>query len=105
MRHCYREQRIPSGQAMKYALLLVALAGCTTMPADPASMSPEQLREWSKDKSASVSCVVGRNATGTVTMMAVNLDKSSIVSGSVTVKPGSDCETAITADPKPAAKP
>ena len=90
---------------MRYLLLLIVLAGCTTLPADPAAMSPEQLREWVKDKSASVSCVQARNATGTVAMVAVNMDKSTFVSGSVTVEPAADCKATITTYAKAASAP
>ena len=93
---------------MKLVICLVSLcllAGCTTLPADPANMSPEQLKEWVKDRSASVSCVVARNMSGTVAMSTTNLDKASIVGGSVTVKPGNDCETVIVAEPKAPSKP
>jgi starvation-inducible outer membrane lipoprotein len=76
------------------------LAGCTTLPADPANMSPEQLKEYAKDKNASISCVQARNMSGTVAMITVNLDKSTFVNGSVTVKPASDCEATITATGK-----
>jgi starvation-inducible outer membrane lipoprotein len=78
--------------------LLVLLAGCTTLPADPTKMSPEQLEQWVKDKSASISCVVARNATGTVVMSMANLDKTTFKNGSLTVKPSSDCEMTITAE-------
>jgi starvation-inducible outer membrane lipoprotein len=77
------------------------LAGCTTLPADPAKMTPEQLREYAKDRNASVTCVQARNATGTVAMISVSLDKAVLTSGSVVVKPSSDCEATITAAPKP----
>jgi starvation-inducible outer membrane lipoprotein len=86
---------------MRILIIAALLAGCTTLPADPAKMSPEQLREWAKDRNASVTCVQARNATGTVAMISVSLDKSVISSGSVTVKPSSDCEATITAAPKP----
>jgi starvation-inducible outer membrane lipoprotein len=81
-------------------ILAMVLAGCTALPADPAKMSPEQLREWVKDKNASVTCVQARNATGTVAMIALNLDRSVLASGSVTVKPASDCEATITSAPR-----
>jgi hypothetical protein len=86
---------------------LLAMWGCTTIPANPADMTPEQLREWVKDKSASVSCVVARNATGTVVMAMANLDKTSIKGGSLVIKPSSDCEMTIVADSpaKPASAP
>jgi starvation-inducible outer membrane lipoprotein len=84
---------------MRVLMIVALLAGCTALPADPAKMSPEQLREWAKDRNASVSCVQARNATGTVAMVTVTLDKAAIASGSVTVKPASDCEATITAAP------
>ena len=86
---------------------MLAMWGCTTMPADPSKMTPEQLREWVKDKSASVSCVVARNATGTVVMSMANLDKTTFKGGTLTVKPSSDCEMTIVADApaKPASTP
>ena len=89
----------------RFLPLVLALGACTTLPADPTHMTPEQLKEWARDKSASVSCVVARNATGTVAMSTTNLDKASIPGGSLTVKPGNDCETIIVADPKAPAKP
>jgi starvation-inducible outer membrane lipoprotein len=79
-------------------IVALALAGCTTIPADPSNMSPEQLKEWAKDKSASVSCVVARNATGTVVMAMANLDKTSIKGGQLVVKPSADCEMTIVSD-------
>lgn len=85
---------------MKYSLLaLLFLAGCTTLPADPSQMTPEQLKEWVKDKSASVSCVVGRNMSGTVVMAMANLDKTTFKGGTLTVEPSADCKMTITADP------
>ena len=80
-------------------LALLSAAGCTSMPADPSHMTPEQIKEWSRDKSASINCVVARNATGTVVMASANLDKASIKGGTLTVKPASECEMTITADP------
>ena len=84
---------------------LLAMWGCTTLPADPSNMSPEQLTAYAKDKNASISCVQARNATGTVAMITVNLDKSTLVAGSVTVKPASDCEATITSYGKAASAP
>ena len=83
----------------------VALAGCTTLPADPAKMSPEQLTAYAKDKNASIACVQARNATGTVAMVTVTLDKSTFASGNVTVEPASDCKATITSFAKAASGP
>ena len=86
---------------------LLAMWGCTTLPADPSKMTPEQLTAVAIDKNVTGSCVIARNMTGTVAMVWVNLDKTSIKSGSLTVEPGSDCKTTIYADPpaKPASAP
>lgn len=76
------------------ALIIVALlAGCSAMPADPAKMSPEQLREWVKDKSASVTCVSAKNAVGNVTTVVANLDRGVVTAGVVTIS--TDCVTTI----------
>ena len=87
-------------RAFQTALMVAFLAGCTSLPADPAKMTPEQLKAYALDKNASIACVQARNATGTVAMITVTLDKAVIASGSVTVKPASDCEATITAGPK-----
>jgi starvation-inducible outer membrane lipoprotein len=83
---------------MRLLALVLLLAGCTTLPADPSNMTPEQLKEWVRDKSASISCVIARNATGTVAMATANIDKTSIRAGTLTVEPGNDCKTTITAE-------
>jgi starvation-inducible outer membrane lipoprotein len=91
---------------MRLLALVLLLAGCTTLPADPSNMTPEQLKAIAIDKNVTGSCVIARNMTGTVAMVFVNLDKTSIKSGSLIVKPGSDCETTITSEQSivPAAK-
>ena len=84
-------------------LVLLALGACTTLPADPVKMSPEQLREWAKDKGASVVCTSGKTAGGNVTIVTANLDKAAIYAGTVTVNP--DCATTIVSEPKPVPAP
>ena len=83
---------------MRLVLIVALLAGCNSMPADPAKMTPEQLREWVKDKSASVTCVSAKNAVGNVTTIVANLDKGTVHTGTVTVS--TDCVTTIQSDPK-----
>ena len=76
-------------------VLIIALvgAGCVSLPANPSSMTPEQLREWVKDKSANVLCsTIATPYKGTVIVM--NLDKGVVVNGAVTIKDG--CEVTIT---------
>jgi cell division septation protein DedD len=84
---------------MRSLLLLPVLVACTNMPADPTKMSAEQLKEWVKDKNAYVTCASAKNMSGNVTLMSANLDKGTVVGGTVTVSP--DCTTTITSDPKP----
>lgn len=78
--------------------IALILSACNSMPADPAKMSPEQLREYAKDKSASVTCVSAKNAVGNVTTVFANLDKGAVATGTVTIS--TDCVTTISADPK-----
>jgi starvation-inducible outer membrane lipoprotein len=77
--------------------IAVALTACNSLPADPAKMSPEQLREWAKDKSASVTCVSAKNAVGNVTTVVANLDKGVSTTGTLTIS--TDCVTTISAAP------
>lgn len=83
-----------------FALLLTLpiLAGCPTLPANPEKMSPEQLREWAKDKNANIACGVGHTPYGKVTALYVILDKGIVVNGTVTVDP--ECKVTIDTKPK-----
>jgi len=94
---------------MKHSLLvltMLGLVGCATnFPSDRSKMSPEQIKADAADKNAAVACTVFRNAAGTASTMSANLDKLAVYSGEITVKPGSDCETVIRAEGKPAAAP
>jgi hypothetical protein len=78
---------------MRVLIIAALLAGCNAMPADPAKMTPEQLREWVKDKSASVTCVSAKNAVGNVTTVVANLDRGVVSAGVVTIS--TDCVTTI----------
>lgn len=83
---------------MKMMPLLFLLAACgTSMPADPTKMSAEQLKEWVKDKNAYVTCASAKSMSGNVTLMSANLDKGTVIGGTVTVSP--DCTTTITSEP------
>jgi starvation-inducible outer membrane lipoprotein len=93
---------------MKYALLVLFLAGCAQVPQnyDPSKMSAEQLKAIASDKNATVSCakVVGTGGTGVVVF--VTLDKSTIpANGAVVVD--AECKTTVTltASPKAASAP
>lgn len=79
------------------AIALLLLAGCsTTLPADPAGMSPEQLRELARDRSAVLSCVSTRSLAVDVTAIYIVLDRSVISSGSIEV--GEACRVRVVAE-------
>ncbi len=80
---------------MRY-LLLLALTGCAQLPGDPTHMSPEQLREYAKDKNASVQCVIVNSPWGRGVITSVNLDKTVLFEGAVTVT--NECVVSITND-------
>ena len=73
--------------------IAILLTACNSMPADPAKMTPEQLREWVRDKSASVTCISAKNAVGNVTTVVANLDAGTVKTGVVTIS--TDCVTTI----------
>lgn len=89
--------------ALKFWALVVVtgllLGGCApSLPANPSGMTPDQLREWVKDKNATVLCaVVSTPYKGSV--VSFNLDKGIVVNGSMTIKDG--CEVTITNAPPP----
>lgn len=78
--------------------ITAALAGCTSLPADPTKMTPEQLTAAAKDRSISAICVLASTPWGPQRSVNVTLDKASIASGTVTMTP--DCQVTIQADPK-----
>jgi len=74
---------------MKYALLLVLLAGCAT----PTPPTPVPV---SGDKAATVSCTMLTYMTGKVITTYAVLDKDVVVSGSVAVDTsGNNCRMVI----------
>jgi hypothetical protein len=75
-----------------YAMLALPLAGCLGFA---PNMTPEQLQASAKDKNASVACATGIGPGGKTGVVYVNVDKSSINSGTVTVD--NDCKVSITA--------
>lgn len=85
---------------MKYALLIVLLlAGCASVPADPVKMSPEQLAAWAKDRNATVSCVSVQTLAYDIVTTWVVLDRDAVRVGGVTVGP--DCAVMIQSGAKP----
>jgi hypothetical protein len=74
-------------------LACVILAGCAGFGVP--SMTPEQLAAAAKDKNASVACATGTGTGGKGSVVYVNVDKSSINQGSVTVS--ENCQVTISA--------
>ena len=72
---------------MRLLALLAALAcaGCLSLPANPTEMTPDQLKEWVKDKNASVGCVVANSPYGKGNGLYLVLDKGIIPNGTVTI--------------------
>lgn len=75
------------------ACLAALMCGCASIPADPSRMSADQLRELSKDRSASAACSAINTPWGPARTVFVQLDQKSIVNGSVTV--GQDCVVTV----------
>lgn len=81
----------------KYLLLtllaLPLLGGCMSLPADPSKMSAEQLKEWVKDKNATVGCVIANTPYGRGVGVFVNMDKGIVPNGALSVD--SECKISI----------
>lgn len=86
-------------------LAVMGLAACTSLPADPAKMSAEQLTAYAKDRNATVSCGVVNSPYGRGVMTYVVLDKAVVINGTVGVD--SECKVTIsnTATPPAAVVP
>lgn len=82
-------------------LLLAAsllCAGCMgSLPGNPTQMTPEQLREWAKDKNANVGCLVAGTPYGKGNTVLMVLDKGLVVNGTLTIK--ENCEIVLTNQP------
>lgn len=77
------------------ALVLAGTASCAgNIPGNPTSMSPEQLKEWIKDKNANVGCAVVNSPYGKGNGVFVVLDKGIVLDGSLTVSDA--CQITIT---------
>jgi len=81
---------------MKWIMLVVvaALSGCASM-SNP-NMSPEQLKQLVADKNAFALCTTVTTMGGTGKVVSVNLDKTAIPNGSITVN--ADCVVTITTE-------
>lgn len=73
---------------------LVLLAGCNTLPGDPANMTAEQIKANAKDRNSTAACVSGKTAAGNVTTIYINADQGVRLGSTVNIK--ADCETTIT---------
>lgn len=82
---------------MRFAPLFLLLAGCAGQGLQ--GMSAEQIAATAKMKDANVTCVIGNSPWGRLTTVYVNVDKSVVVNGSVTVDEG--CKTTFTNAPAP----
>ena len=71
-----------------------ALAVAGSLLAGCAAMSPESLAAQATDKNASVVCAVGTGPWGKVVSTYVNVDKSSVTNGAVSVD--ADCKVTVT---------
>lgn len=85
-------------------IVLALLTGCAgTVPADPTHMTPDQIKELAKDKSATAACTVVNSPWGVGRTIFVQFDKSTSPNGTVTV--GADCTVSLGVAPKTATAP
>lgn len=80
------------------------VSACANLAADPAKMTPEQLKAAAKDKNASGACATGKNMAGTFTTVYVNADQGSNIGSRVTIN-GGDCTTIVETVSKAASAP
>lgn len=78
------------------ALASLALAACVSVPGNPEKMSPEQLKEWARDKNANIACGVINSPYGRGIATYVVLDKGVVFNGTVAVDP--ECKITVTND-------
>lgn len=77
-----------------WTLSLLMFTGCASFGASPTNMTPEQLKEWVKDKNANIVCIVANTPYGKGSALYLNLDKGIVVNGTLTVDDA--CKTTIT---------
>ena len=77
---------------MRAIFACIVLSGCAGF--GTPNLSPEQLKAAASDKNASVVCAVGTGPWGKVVSTYVNVDKSAVANGTVTVD--AECKTTIT---------
>lgn len=81
-----------------------AIMGCASpyLPADPAKMTEGQLKALGNDRNVSASCTTAGGPWGTGRTVYIQLDRSAINGGTVSVT--QDCQVSVTAEQKGAAK-
>jgi starvation-inducible outer membrane lipoprotein len=79
----------------------LALTACAGIPADPSKMTPEQLRESAKDRSAMASCTTANSPWGVGRTIYVQIDRQTLPTGSVTV--AADCAVTFNSETAPRA--
>ena len=88
---------------MRTAAIVLVLAGlstgCLSLPANPEKMTPEQIREWTKDKSIAATCTTINSPYGRGIVVHVGMDKGVVAAGSVQVD--DQCKVTITNAPTP----
>jgi hypothetical protein len=77
----------------------LALTACAGIPADPSKMTPEQLRESAKDRSAMASCTTANSPWGVGRTIYVQIDRQTLPTGSVTV--AADCAVTFNSETAP----
>lgn len=79
---------------------VLLLAGCASFNAP--SMSPEQLKEATKDKSLAVACLTFTGTGGSGQSVIITYDQRAISNGGVAVDPRNGCSVNLTNMAKPA---
>jgi starvation-inducible outer membrane lipoprotein len=72
------------------------LSACLSIPANPEKMTPEQLREWAKDKNANIACSTASNIYGRGIVSYVVIDKGTLQTSAVSVD--GECKITIQND-------
>jgi hypothetical protein len=79
---------------------IAVLPGCAGLMGQP-NMSADQLKAAALDKNASVACGTGTGPWGKVNTVYVNVDKTAVTNGQVTVD--AECKVSISTSQKPVA--
>lgn len=94
---------------LRIMLLCLVLSGCAAMGGGPNSLTTDQLKALAADKNASAICSNVNGPWGSGRVVSVNVDKSSITNGTVSVN--ADCvvsistSTPVKPEPTPVVKP